>query len=118
MTRTPGATSSLDSASARAFVQQAWDESITPCLIDYIRIPARSPAFDREWREHGHLDRAVALVGRWCRARAIAGLRVEVVRLEGRTPVILMEVPGVTEDTVLLYGHVDKQPEMTGWTGG
>jgi len=101
-----------------AFVERAWDESIVPALSDYVRIPAKSPAFDRQWREHGHLDRAVALVEDWCRRRKVEGLRVEVHRLEGRTPVIVMEIPGAGGETVLLYGHCDKQPEMTGWAEG
>src|SRR5216117_1595653 len=87
-------------------------------LTEYVRIPAKSPMFDREWAEHGHLDRAVALIGAWARSRPIEGLRVEVVRLEGRTPVLLMEAPGSGGETVLLYGHCDKQPEMTGWADG
>jgi acetylornithine deacetylase/succinyl-diaminopimelate desuccinylase-like protein len=108
----------LDAERTRAFVQRAWDGDIVPSLSDYIRIPAKSPAFDPAWREHGHLDRAVAHVEGWCRGRALEGLSVEVVRLEGRTPVILMEVPGTSDETVLLYGHVDKQPEMVGWGEG
>ncbi len=109
---------SLDADRTLAFAQHAWDERILPALADYIRIPARSPMFDAAWREHGHLDRAVALIEGWCRARPVEGLRVEVVRLEGRTPVILAEVPGRSDETVLLYGHCDKQPEMTGWAEG
>src|SRR5262249_60693733 len=54
----------------------------------------------------------------WCRKRPIEGLQIEVVRLEGRTPVLLLEIPGSSDDTVLLYGHCDKQPEMTGWSEG
>jgi acetylornithine deacetylase/succinyl-diaminopimelate desuccinylase-like protein len=100
------------------FVQRAWDERILPTLTEYVTIPAKSPAYDAQWREHGHIERAVALVGGWCEKRAIEGLRVEVVRLEGRTPVILMDVPGRADDVVLLYGHLDKQPEMTGWEPG
>ncbi len=108
----------LDPSRTLALVQRLWDESILPTLAEYVRIPARSPAFDRAWREHGHLDRAVALVEGWCRRRPIDGLRADVVRLEGRTPVLLVEVPGRTDATVLLYGHCDKQPEMTGWSEG
>src|SRR3990167_3346885 len=108
----------LAAARILAFVERAWDASVVPTLADYIRIPAKSPAYDREWRAHGHLDRAVALVEGWCRSRTLEGLRVEVHRLEGRTPVIVMEVPGAGGGTVLLYGHVDKQPEMTGWAEG
>ena len=108
----------LDSDKTRAFVQRTWDESIVPTLTDYVRIPAKSPMFDPGWREHGHIDRAVALLEGWCRARPIEGLRVDVVRLEDRTPVILVDVPGQRDDTVLLYGHLDKQPEMVGWAEG
>jgi acetylornithine deacetylase/succinyl-diaminopimelate desuccinylase-like protein len=107
-----------DADKTRAFVQRTWDESIVPTLTDYVRIPAKSPMFDPAWREHGHIDRAVTLLEGWCRARPIEGLRVDVVRLEDRTPVILVDVPGHRDDTVLLYGHLDKQPEMTGWGEG
>jgi acetylornithine deacetylase/succinyl-diaminopimelate desuccinylase-like protein len=98
-----------------------WDE-IVPVLHDYIAIPNVSEAFDADWREHGHMQRAVELIEQWCRSRPIPGLTVEVVELEGRSPVILMEVPAVgagsDDDTVLLYGHLDKQPEMEGWRDG
>jgi len=92
---------------------------ILPLLHDYIAIPNVSPVFDPAWKSNGHMDRAVGLIVDWCRARPIPGLTVEVVELDGRTPVILMEIPatdgGSSTDTVLLYGHLDKQPEMDGW---
>ena len=105
----------IDSDRTRAFVQRAWDDDIVPTLTEYIRIPAKSPMFDTHWAEHGHLERAVGLITDWARRRKIEGLGIEVVRLPGRTPVILMEAPGTGGDTVLLYGHCDKQPEMVGW---
>jgi acetylornithine deacetylase/succinyl-diaminopimelate desuccinylase-like protein len=111
-------TTAVEPGATRAFVERAWEERILPALSDYVTIPAKSPMFDAGWREHGHLDRAVALIEDWARRRPIEGLRVEVVRLEGRTPVLLMEVPGRSDDTVLLYGHCDKQPEMVGWAEG
>jgi acetylornithine deacetylase/succinyl-diaminopimelate desuccinylase-like protein len=111
-------TTSLDAARTLAFVRRTWDRDILPALTDYVRIPAKSPMFDPEWREHGHIDRAVAMIEQWARSRPIEGLRVDVVRLEGRTPVILAEVPGRRDETVLLYGHCDKQPEMVGWAEG
>jgi acetylornithine deacetylase/succinyl-diaminopimelate desuccinylase-like protein len=100
------------------FVQRAWDERIVPALVEYVKIPAKSPSFDPQWREHGHIERAVALIRDWARSRPLEGLQIDVVRLEGRTPVLLMEIPGHGQDTVLLYGHCDKQPEMTGWAEG
>jgi acetylornithine deacetylase/succinyl-diaminopimelate desuccinylase-like protein len=72
--------------------------------------------FDAQWAEHGHMDRAVALMESWARAQPIPGMQLEVVRLPGRTPLIFIEIPGQGDDTVLLYGHLDKQPEMTGWS--
>jgi acetylornithine deacetylase/succinyl-diaminopimelate desuccinylase-like protein len=93
-----------------------WDDEILPALHDYIRIPNKSPAYESKWQEN--MDRAVALIEAWCRKQPVAGLTVEVVRLPNRTPVILMEIPGAGPDTVLLYGHLDKQPEMTGWRQG
>src|SRR5258708_31476749 len=83
-----------------------------------MRSPNKAPAYDPAWRDAGHMDRAVALIEAWCRKQPIPGLRVEVVRLAKRTPLIMMEAPGPGPDTVLLYGHLDKQPEMTGWRKG
>ncbi len=108
----------MDSALTTRFVEQTWDESILPRLIDYIRIPNKSPHFDANWATHGHMDAAVGLAETWCREQPVPGLTVEVVRLQNRTPVLLMEIPGDSDDTVLLYGHLDKQPEMTGWRDG
>src|SRR6188474_905997 len=105
----------IDPDRTRALVQKTWDDDIVPALTEYIRIPAKSPMYDARWAEHGHIDRAVTLITTWARQRKIEGLKLEVVRLEGRTPVILMEVPGTGGETVLLYGHCDKQPEMVGW---
>src|SRR5919108_3661811 len=118
MSTTAPPSATLDPSAALTFSQRAWDESIVPKLTEYVRIPAKSPMFDPAWREHGHIARAVALVEAWCRARPVEGLSVEVVQLEGRTPLIFMEVPGRSDKTVLLYGHVDKQPEMVGWSEG
>jgi acetylornithine deacetylase/succinyl-diaminopimelate desuccinylase-like protein len=108
----------LNADQALGLSEKVWEGEILPALTEYIRIPNKSQAFDAQWREHGHMDQAVALVERWCRAQPIPGLVVEVHRLEGRAPVVLMEVPGTGPDTVLLYGHLDKQPEMTGWREG
>lgn len=105
----------MDPAQIFAFVDQTWDESIVPELCEYVRIPNKSPVFDPDWQAHGHMEEAVALMERWCRAQPVAGMTVEVVRLEDRTPLLFIEVAGATDDTVLLYGHLDKQPEFTGW---
>jgi acetylornithine deacetylase/succinyl-diaminopimelate desuccinylase-like protein len=100
-----------------AYIDRVWDEEIVPTLQTYIAIPNKSPAFDPDWAAHGHMDRAVDLFEGWAKSKlsGVAGATIEVVRLAGRTPVILIELPGEGDDTVLLYGHLDKQPEMEGW---
>ncbi|MGL5741370.1 MAG: M20 family metallopeptidase [Legionella sp.] len=97
------------------FVCQQWQEEIIPSLCEYIKIPNKSPHFDAKWQEHGLMEQAVEHIANWCKSHAPTGMRLEVMRLEGRTPLILMEVPGDVDETVLLYGHLDKQPEMSGW---
>lgn len=109
----------MDSAKLSQFISDKWDNEIVPQLIEYIAIPNKSPMFDANWVENGYMDQAVTLMETWARAQHIPGLQVEVVQLEGRTPLLLLEIPAsgpeTGEDTVLLYGHLDKQPEMTGW---
>ena len=108
----------MDNAVATALIESTWDGSITPSLIEYIRIPNKSPAFDPDWKANGHMDEAVALIANWCRANALDDMALEVIQLEGRTPLIYIDVPGVGQDCVVLYGHLDKQPEMVGWHEG
>jgi len=111
-----------EAAGLKEFVNRAWDEEIVPALTNYIAIPAKSPMFDPDWAQHGYIDRVIHDAARWVEGRGVAGLRLEIVRLEGRTPVIFFEVPatrpgGFEADagTICLYGHLDKQPEFNGW---
>jgi acetylornithine deacetylase/succinyl-diaminopimelate desuccinylase-like protein len=106
----------MSSQDTTRFISKIWDEQIVPRLVEYIKIPNKSPMFDAKWAEHGYMDQAVALMEEWARAQPIAGMKLEVVRLPGRTPLIFIDIPGKGDDCVLLYGHLDKQPEMTGWS--
>src|SRR5688572_16474148 len=106
----------MSSQDVTRFISSIWDEQIVPRLVEYIKIPNKSPMFDAKWAEHGYMDQAVALMEQWARAQPIQGMKLEVVRLPGRTPLIFMDIPGQGNDCVLLYGHLDKQPEMTGWS--
>lgn len=110
----------MDNAALKTFAETFWNDAILPTLTEYIRIPNKSPAFDPEWESHGYMRDATALLERWARREiaSLDGATLEVVQLEGRTPVILIDVPGDNDDTVLLYGHLDKQPEMAGWAEG
>jgi acetylornithine deacetylase/succinyl-diaminopimelate desuccinylase-like protein len=108
----------MDHKRAGNLIDVMWDDSIVPRLCEYIRIPNKSPLFDPCWAENGHMDAAISLMEAWCRKQPVTGMTVEVVRAEGRTPVLLIEVEGQGDDTVLLYGHLDKQPEFSGWSEG
>src|SRR5271155_202877 len=108
----------MSTTAIRAFIDPLWEQAIIPALIEYGRIPNKSVAFDPEWDAHGHMERAVNLLSKWAKAHAIPGMKLDVVRLEGRTPLILIDIPGASDDCVLLYGHLDKQPEMAGWRDG
>lgn len=114
----PAQANAMNSETLRSFIDRLWEDSILPALIEYIRIPNKSPHFDPHWEKNGHIERAVRLAADWCRAHAPAGTHLEIVRLPGRTPLLYLEVPGEAAHTVLLYGHLDKQPEMTGWREG
>jgi acetylornithine deacetylase/succinyl-diaminopimelate desuccinylase-like protein len=105
-------------ASIAAYADEAWDQRIVPALTDYIAVPAKSPMFDAQWAEHGLLERVVTDAARWVESRRVAGLQLEVIRLPGRTPVLFFDIPATragSTETVLLYGHLDKQPEFNGW---
>ncbi len=100
------------------FVTAYWEERIVDSLSAYIEIPNKSPMFDPNWSAHGHMQRAVDHILDWIAAESIPGLIVELHQLPGKTPTIVLEYPGTVDDTVLVYGHLDKQPEFTGWQAG
>lgn len=111
----------MDTRKITQFVDTLWDDEVVPQLVEYIKIPNKSPMFDANWAANGYMDDAVKLMEFWARSKlaALPGASLEVVRLEGRTPLIYIDVPGKNnDDCVLLYGHLDKQPEMTGWSEG
>ncbi|OJU13438.1 MAG: peptidase M20 [Alphaproteobacteria bacterium 64-11] len=110
----------MDFSNVASFMDGIWDGEIVSILSDYIRIPNKSPAFDPDWESHGYMDQVVEMFSAWAKDKLaqLPGATLEVVRLKGRTPLIFIEIPGTAPGTVLMYGHLDKQPEMTGWADG
>jgi acetylornithine deacetylase/succinyl-diaminopimelate desuccinylase-like protein len=110
--------SRLDTKALGAFVEGHWDEEIIPALSDYIAIPAKSPAYDAKWSEHGYLEQVMRDAATWVERQNVTGLKLELIRLPGRTPILFFEIPARATrqtETVLMYGHLDKQPEFSGW---
>lgn len=108
----------LDDAQALAQTSAQWDRDIVAQLTEYIAIPSKSPGFDANWAQHGHIDTVLRNAAAWVEAQKVEGLRLEVVRLEGRTPVLFFELDATragSTQTVMMYGHLDKQPEFNGW---
>lgn len=108
----------LDPVELAQFVTRRWDESIVPALTEYIAIPAKSPAYDERWAANGFLERVVRDAAQWIEEQRVPQLKLELVRLPNRTPVLFFELPSTrpgSDQTVLLYGHLDKQPEFSGW---
>jgi len=113
----------LDTGRALAGISAQWDGDIVRRLTDYIAIPAKSPSFDPDWVAHGHIETVVRQAADWVLAQKVPGLQLEIVRLQKpdgspRTPVLFFEIAGTkpgSEQTVLMYGHLDKQPEFNGW---
>ncbi len=108
----------MDADRNRQLVDDTWTSSIVPTIEEYIRIPNQSPLFDPDWKRNGYMNKAVALARSWVESQGVKGLTIEVHELEGRTPVIFMEIEGDASGTVLMYGHLDKQPAMVGWEEG
>ena len=108
----------LNAAQALSQVTAQWDGDLVRQISDYIAIPAKSPTFDSDWAQHGFIDTVMRNAASWVEAQKVEGLSLEIVRLEGRTPVLFFEIPATrpgSTQTVLMYGHLDKQPEFNGW---
>lgn len=96
-------------------IDRAWDKELIPILSDYIKIPSKSPAFDPDWEKNGYLQKAMELIFEWVRHEPVKAMQAEIIKLPKRTPLLFVDIPGQSDETVLLYGHMDKQPEISGW---
>ena len=105
----------MDNKRTAEFVNEIWDHSIIPEISEYIKIPNKSPSFDPDWEKNGHMEKAVQMLEVWSKQQPIESMQIEIVRIEGRTPILFIDIPGASDDVVLMYGHYDKQPEFSGW---
>ena len=108
----------MNSEKLQNSLNQFWDDEITPSLIEYIKVPNKSPAFDPDWETAGHMDNVLEQAVTWADKHRPKESTLHVKKLPGRTPLILIEIPGERDGNILMYGHLDKQPEMEGWEEG
>ena len=96
-------------------ITEFWDNKIVPTLVEYIKIPNKSPSFDPDWEKHGHMDRVLDLAVKWTEKNKPVDSVITIKKSPGRTPLLLLDIPGTKDGNILMYGHLDKQPEMEGW---
>ena len=105
----------MNSKNLKSHIHNFWDSEIVPTLVDYIKIPNKSPSFDPDWEKHGHMDKVLNLASDWTEKNKPVGSEMIIKKSPGRTPLLLLDIPGTKEGNILMYGHLDKQPEMEGW---
>ena len=96
-------------------IAEFWEEVILPNLCQYIRIPNKSPLFDPDWQQRGYMSKAMDHVVAWIKKQQVPGLQLKVHQIHGKTPTLTLALPGSIDETILVYGHLDKQPEFSGW---
>ena len=105
----------MNSENLKKHIHDFWDSEIVPTIVDYIKIPNKSPSFDPDWEKHGHMDKVLNLAANWTEKNKPVGSEMIIKKSPGRTPLLLLDIPGTKEGNILMYGHLDKQPEMEGW---
>lgn len=106
---------SFDTNSCKNFVHQQFQLNALPSLMKYIEIPNTSRSYDVEWESNGLLAQAAEHLQKWIVGVGITGLRCEIIKDQGYSPLIFTQIPGTIDKTLLFYGHFDKQPPFTGW---
>ena len=99
-------------------VNSFWDHHITPTLTKYIKIPNKSPSFDPNWEKNGFMKEVLDLAVDWTNKHKPKKSKLYVKQSKKRTPVLLVDIPSELDGNILMYGHLDKQPEMEGWNEG
>ncbi len=102
-------------------IRLRWNKNVKTTLDTYMTIPNVSPAYDAQWKEHAYIDDAMNLYEQWAIQNAPSRATVKVQRIENKTPLLIVDIPArayENDDVILMYGHLDKQPPMTGWREG
>tara|TARA_B100000959_G_scaffold93518_1_gene99401 strand:+ start:7150 stop:8550 length:1401 start_codon:yes stop_codon:yes gene_type:complete len=95
-----------------------WEKHIIPTLFEYIKIPNKSPSFDVNWKQNGHMDKVLHMAKKWAEEHLPKNAELIIKESPEKTPLLLIDIAGTKDGNILMYGHLDKQPEMEGWNNG
>ena len=108
----------MDKKSFEKYIEKMFTYNLLPTLMDFIRIPNLSPAYDYNWNTNGLLLKAANLIISYAKSLDIKNANINLIQDKGRTPLIFIDISATRINdtrTVLLYAHFDKQPYGTGW---
>ena len=108
----------MDKKSFEKYIEKMFTYNLLPTLIDFIRIPNLSPAYDYNWNTNGLLLKAANLIISYAKSLDIKNANINLIQDKGRTPLIFIDISATRINdtrTVLLYAHFDKQPYGEGW---
>lgn len=111
----------MDTDIVMKYSELAWQTDILPALSNFVTIPNLSPDFDDDWEHNTHMWAAANILYEWGWKQQhyfSTDFHTEIIKEAGRTPLLYTEVqgtPGSAGGTILIYGHMDKQPAGEGW---
>jgi acetylornithine deacetylase/succinyl-diaminopimelate desuccinylase-like protein len=84
-----------------------------------VRIPSLNPNYDPEWRKNGALLKQCEHMAAFASSKELKGCSIHPLRDGDRTPFLIIVIEAsegnTTTNSVLMYGHMDKQPFGEGW---
>lgn len=110
----------VDYESLKLKLESRIDSEVIPLLMDYIRVPSLSPLYDPDWESNGLMEQAQKLLLDYVHNIGIQGLKTQILKEPGKPWMFYGEVPGTDPSlgTILIYGHMDKQPHFPNWIAG
>eukprot|EP01083_Nonionella_stella_P046907 125601_1 len=104
-------------ASVEKFVANEWETNALPALEDFVRIPNTSPEFNGSPAD---ALKAAQFMKAYVDKQEMAGCTADLRTCGDKTPMLVITIDGTdgSNDTVLSYGHMDKQPGLGGWSVG
>ena len=108
----------MDTEKTRKYIDENFDKYFIEPLSDFVKIPNLTPSFDPEFNSNGLIEQAIDHVKTYAESLNIEGLEFHVHNEPDKAPMAVIVYPGNGKSNIMIYGHLDKQPHMEGWTEG